>query len=223
MSGMTIPDNWTFKDASVAEHFAEHVREQLPWYSLATDAVAHVVRHYLPKGGIVYDIGASEGNIGRAIAPTLAARNAYLVAVEESPDMVARYNAPGEVVASDALSVDFRQFDVGVLFLVLMFMGVEDRKTLLTRLWGKLNRGGCLVIFDKIHQPGGYAGTVLRRLTMSWKLNQGAKPEAILSKELSLAGVQRPLRPDFLTELGLPHRVFFVFGEFAGWLVEKPE
>jgi tRNA (cmo5U34)-methyltransferase len=69
--GLKIPTDWTFKNADVAAGFDDHVREQLPWYDIATASVAHVIRHYLPDGGLMYDIGASTGNIGRAVADTL--------------------------------------------------------------------------------------------------------------------------------------------------------
>lgn len=90
-----IPTNWTFRDESVAAGFERHVREQLPWYDLATGAVAHVARHYVPEFGLVYDLGASTGNIGRALAPTLKARSANLIAIEASAEMSAIYDAPG--------------------------------------------------------------------------------------------------------------------------------
>ena len=37
---MDIPKEWTFENASVAQSFNQHVREQLPWYDLVTGAVA---------------------------------------------------------------------------------------------------------------------------------------------------------------------------------------
>ena len=56
---MDIPREWTFENTDVASGFDRHVREQLPWYDLVTGAVAHIARHYIPKDGLVYDIGAS--------------------------------------------------------------------------------------------------------------------------------------------------------------------
>ena len=35
---MKIPNNWTFEDTEVAKNFNRHVREQLPFYDLATNA-----------------------------------------------------------------------------------------------------------------------------------------------------------------------------------------
>jgi len=217
---MDIPQTWTFKNESVAAGFDAHVREQLPWYELATESVAHIVRHYLPVGGLVYDVGASTGNIGRAIATVLEERRAKLVAIEESQEMAAKYEGPGEVVCRPAQEIAYQPFDVAVCFLVFMFLPIGDRKILIDQLRRSLRAGGVIVIFDKVDPCCGYFGSVLRRLTMRWKLTNGATPEAIVAKELSLSGVQRPINPAIL---GPDAKLFFTFGEFAGYIIEKPE
>lgn len=217
---MQIPETWTFKNANVAEGFDSHVREQLPWYDLATESVSHIVRHYLPAGGVVYDIGASTGNIGRAIAAVLEERSARLIAVEESCEMADRYAGPGEIICKPAQQVAYQPFDVAVCFLVLMFLPVGERKTLVDSLRRSLRPGGVIVVFDKVDPCCGYFGSVLRRLTMRWKLTNGATPDAIVAKELSLSGIQRPINPAIL---GADAKLFFTFGEFAGYIIEKPE
>ena len=63
---MQIPKNWTFENTSVAQNFDKHVREQLPFYDLATNAISHIARHYIQENKLVYDIGASTGNIGNS-------------------------------------------------------------------------------------------------------------------------------------------------------------
>jgi tRNA (cmo5U34)-methyltransferase len=120
----------------------------------------------------------------------------------------------------DAYQFSYQPFDVAVCFLVLMFMPVGDRAVLIDRLRKSLRKGGAIIVFDKVMPSCGYFGTVMRRLTMSWKLNNGAKPEDIVAKELSLCGVQRPLNPSVL---GPDAKQFFAFGEFAGYLIENPE
>lgn len=217
---MEIPETWTFKNANVAAGFDSHVREQLPWYDLATESVSHIVRHYLPAGGLVYDIGASTGNIGRAIATVLEERSARLIAVEESREMADRYAGPGEVLCKPAQQVAYQPFDVAVCFLVLMFLPIGERKTLVESLRRSLRPGGVIVVFDKVDPCCGYFGAVLRRLTMRWKLTNGATPDAIVAKELSLSGIQRPINPAIL---GADAKLFFTFGEFAGYIIEKPE
>ncbi|HNQ90548.1 MAG TPA: methyltransferase domain-containing protein [Verrucomicrobiota bacterium] len=219
-SSLEIPRHWTFRSRAVARHFDQHVRTELPWYDLATNAVAHFGRHYIPRGGVVYDIGASTGNIGLALKETLDQRAAHFVAIEESREMADRYQGPPELVVADAVTFDYEPFDFAVLFLVLMFLPVDTRTAFLRRLQGLTKPGGALIIVDKIQMPPGYVGTAFSRLTLQQKLAVGAKPDDILRKELSLAGYQRPLDPATLPDSA---RSFFQVGEFKGWVVEAAE
>ncbi len=215
--------DWTFRDTGIAQSFDNHVREQLPWYDLATGAVAHIARHYIPENGLVYDIGASTGNIGRSIADTLESRSARLVSIESSEEMAALYQGPGELVVADASGYDFAQFDVAVLFLVLMFVPSGTRRAFLSRLCETIKPGGAMIVFDKTEAFSGYLSTVMHRLTIAGKVAQGARPDEIIAKELSLVGVQRPIPARIITDAAPGAVEVFRFGEFAGWVIERQE
>ncbi len=214
---MTIPKNWTFETPEIATTFDDHVRQQLPWYDLATSAVAHLVRHYLPKHGHVYDIGASTGNIARAISQTLQDRHATLTALETSPTMREQYAGPGHLLPEQAEHHVYQAFDVAVLFLTLQFIPQQHRQLLLERLKATCRQGGAIILVDKYNSAGTYANLALYRLTLAAKHQSGASPEDIIAKELSLTGVQRPLETG-VTDGWLE---FFRFGEFAGHIFEK--
>lgn len=213
-----IPAEWTFNSDAVAAGFDGHVREQLPWYDLVTGAVAQIGRHYIGHGGLVYDIGASTGNVGRALAETLTAREARLVAIEESAEMAARYDGPGIVEVARAEEYPFERFDFAVAMLTLMFMRPADVPLLVASLAEKIAPGGALVVVDRTLPPRGYLATVTSRLTLAAKAAQGVSAEQIVAKELSLAGVQRPLDPCHLTSRGAVE--WFRFGDFAGYVLE---
>ena len=215
---MDIPREWSFEDAKVASGFDRHVREQLPWYDLVTGAVAHIARHYIPKGGLVYDIGASTGNIGQAIEETIAERKAKLIGIEASAEMCARYKAPGELVQIDALDYRFQPYDLAICYLVLMFLPVGKRQEFIDYLKSLIKPGGALLIVDKCEAATGYEATVFWRLTLAGKIAAGVDAESVIAKELSLSGVQRPLDP---TMLGDDAVQWFRFGDFAGWIVTK--
>jgi tRNA (cmo5U34)-methyltransferase len=208
--------DFTFSGDMTGENFTSHVNEQLPFYQLATDATAMIVRNYLPKNGLVYDIGASTGNISKAIEPFAKSRNATIISIEESEAMAKTWKGYGQLYATEANTFDYKKYDVAVCFLVLMFMSLEQRKQLITTLKERLNAGGAIIIIDKLLVDGGYFGTVMRRLTFDWKLKNGATPEQIINKELSLSGVQRPMIIDELPNA----KEFFRFGEFVGWVIE---
>lgn len=207
--------DWTFH--GFASSFDSHVREQLPWYELASAAMGMIARHYIPKAGKIYDLGASTGNVGRMLAPTLEARNASLTALDECPDMVAVYSAPGRAIVADITRFAYKPFDVAIAFLALMFLAVPARRKLLDKLRQQLRPGGAIIVFDKLVPPGGYPATVLARLTWASKLAQGADAGAVVNKELALSGIQRPLYPG---ELGDDAVEVFRFGDFVGWIIE---
>lgn len=224
---MKIPNNWTFEDEEVAAGFDRHVREQLPWYDLATQMIGHFGRYYIKQSdGIdhskVYDIGASTGNIGRVLEDTLKARSASFTAIEQSEEMAKYYKGPdidrATFLVKDATDVDFVGYDFAVMFLTLMFIDPNLRFKFVERLMERCLVGGALIIVDKFIGPPGYVGTVLNRLTMATKLNNGVSAEEIIEKELSLAGIQRPV--DFETEIPRPMTEIFRYGEFQGYLYE---
>lgn len=214
---LEIPRDWTFKNMDVADAFDQHVREQLPWYDMTTGVIAHFARHYIPEGGLVYDIGASTGNIGRAIANTLESRKAQLVAIESSKEMVDKYAGPGLVEHASATDYKWAQFDLAVCFLVLMFLTPFERMNLINTLRKNLKLGGAILIFDKCQPVGGYPSVVMQRLALAGKVSAGVDAKEVIAKELSLAGAQRPLAK---TEVPNDAIEIFRFGDFAGWLIE---
>lgn len=213
---MTIPADWTFKTADVAAKFDRHVREQLPWYDLTTGVVSHVARHYIPEGGRVYDIGASTGNIGNALADTLQSRKAELVPIDNSCAMASIYRGPGSLVIADAAEFDYQPFDLAVLFLCLMFVPPSKRGKFISRLRAQIRPGGAIIVFDKCEPATGYVATVLWRLALAGKAATGVDAREILAKELSLSGIQRPINPREIE----PATEIFRFGDFAGWIIE---
>jgi len=215
---MKIPREWTFENTDVASGFDRHVREQLPWYDLVTGAVAHIARHYIPKGGLVYDIGASNGNIGRSIEETITERKAKLIGIESSAEMCALYKAPGELVQIDALDYRFQPYDLAICYLVLMFLPIGKRQEFIDYLKSLIKPGGALLIVDKCEAATGYEATVFWRLTLAGKIAAGVEAKSVIEKELSLSGVQRPLDPAML---GADAVQWFRFGDFAGWIVTK--
>ena len=216
-------NSWTFETKEIAETFDSHVREQLPWYDMVTDAVVYIARNYLPEYGVVVDIGASTGNMVDKLMPLTFERMADVVAIEKSISMCDvlknKYKKSDCVVVenSDVTRGDLPKANVYILFLTMMFIPIDKRKALMDSMRANCKQGGVIVVVDKICDHGGYFATVLKRLTMQFKLQQGAKPEDVLNKEMSLAGVQIPIDPAIL---GVDAKQFFRMGEFAGWVIE---
>jgi tRNA (cmo5U34)-methyltransferase len=216
--------DWTFNNQTIAENFDSHVREQLPWYELVTESVAYIARSYLPYGGHVYDIGSSTGNMAKALLPLLDERRATMSCIESSQEMCEAFKHSGidstriKLYNTDARAFDFAENDVSILFLTAMFLPVKQQYDFVSNIYDSINDGGALIIVDKVCDDEGYFATVMKRLTMYWKLKNGAEAEQIMAKELSLSGVQRPIS-DAILPFGA--KQFFQLGESKGWVIEK--
>ena len=211
--------SWTFDSKEVAEKFDEHVREQLPWYDMLTDAVVYITRNYLTEGNQVVDIGASTGNLSKKLLPLANERKGRVLAIEKSLQMCNNMKDMEDVrvMYADITNIDIPEAQVYILFLTMMFIPVDKREKLLEDIFEKAKEGGCVIIVDKINHSG-YFGTVMKRLTWNWKIQQGSIAEDIVNKEMSLAGVQIPINQDLL--LSAQAQEFFRMGEFAGWVIE---
>lgn len=213
---LNIPETWTFKNENVAKNFDAHVREQLPWYDIVSDAVACIARNYIPKDGLVYDLGCSTGNMGKRLEPFLETQNAHLIGVDNSAEMRSKYQASGAFQCSDLEDFDPEPFDVAICFLTIMFMAPADQIAFYNRLKAKVKRGGVIICVDKKAPTAGYPASVIWRLIQDAKLKQGASLEEIAKKEMSLIGQQRPIHEDIYSG-GVR---FFQFGDFIGWFEE---
>ena len=141
--------HWTFEDRKIAEGFDAHVKAQLPWYDLVTQFVVGIVENYLPEGGLLYDIGASTGNITRACGDLINERNARAISVEKSKEMCGKWRGVGDLVNKDVVLVDFSKFDVAVVYLTAMFLTVEKREGLLTKLYAAKKAGAVIILVLK--------------------------------------------------------------------------
>lgn len=213
---MKIPDLWTFKSDYIANNFDAHVREQLPWYDIITNAVAHIIRAYLPENGVVYDIGASTGNIEIKIANLIKERNADFIAIDESESMKKAYRGKNLIIAN-ATKFDYKNFDVAVMFLSLMFFNVTERRSFINNLRSKINHGGAIIIVDKTLPSDTYSSFVTSKLNILFKKERGIPSDEIIEKELSLVGMQRPLDRGMFLDYGYE---WFRLGDFSGWIIE---
>jgi tRNA (cmo5U34)-methyltransferase len=214
--------SWTFDTQEIADTFDQHVREQLPWYDMVTDAVCYITRNYLTEGEMVVDIGASTGNTIACLKPLLLERNAFATAIEVSETMAQKLDErflddyKVTVRQANIIGMPLVMAQVHILFLTMMFIPVHKRIKVLNKIRENTKQGGVIIIVDKVCDHSSYFGTVLKRLGMHWKIKQGAKLEDVAAKEMSLAGVQIPFDAAMIPDA----KQFFRMGEFAGWVIE---
>lgn len=176
------------------------------WIPYAKNVAVSLRRHGIIMPVIVDPAGIVINGIGRL--QDAAEQGAATVRVIHLTEEQARFAA----VTLNLLSMEF-----AACFLCMMFMPPARRGVWLQQLVTKIKPGGALVIFDKFEPHSGYMAAVMMRLALAGKIAQGVPAQEILDKELSLAGVQRPLAR---SEIPAEAVEIFRFGDFAGWIIE---
>ncbi len=215
------PEDWTFETAEIAKTFDAHVREQLPWYEMATNAVEFIGSHYLHRHSRAYDIGAGNGNMARAFDRIINERNIDFVSIESSREMAKTFKAPGRLIVADACDSSYEGADLVISFLAMIFVPPAKRGALMRNIIESLRPGGAFLMVERIIPDSGYPSLACARLTMAQKRKQGADPADIYAKEMSLIGLQRPMDRAVLEGMGFS--MWFRMGNFAGFILEKGE
>lgn len=214
---------WTFNDPETVINFNNHIRSHLPWYDLMHDTVAHLIKNYLPQEGKVVDFGASTGNLVAKILPTVKERFGEVHAIDTSHEMrnymELRFSKEIETThVKVAPYSSLMEAEIYIACLTLSFVNPIRREDVLKDMVERAERA--VIIVDKVETRSEYLSAVLRRLTTQMKLDAGVSAEEALTKDLSLSGVQIPVKPYELLA-GYDAKPFFRVGEFAGWIIEK--
>ncbi len=147
----------------VAAVFPDMLRRSIPGYTASLEAIGSLAARYVRAGTNCYDLGCSLGAATLAMRQGIREPCCRIVAVDVAPAMIARcqeiiaeddrLSAPEtdvDVVASDIRDIEIVNASMVVLNYTLQFLGVDDRDELLRRIARGLNKGGLLVLSEKV-------------------------------------------------------------------------
>jgi len=192
--------SFEFSEA-VVRVFPDMIERSVPGYRQLLELTPLIVANAVQPETRVYDLGCSLG------AATLAARRAIrqpgveIVAVDNAPDMVRRCR---QIVAADnsrvAVTVsegDLRNIEVENASLVLMyftlqFVPVDERDTLIRRIYNGLRPGGVLLLAEKLAFEPAIDQSWLDHHHHDFKRSQGYSDLEIARKRQALENVLVP-------------------------------
>ena len=93
-------------DDRVARVFPDMVRRSVPGYGLIVPVVGMLAGRYAKDGSRLYDLGCSLGAVALAMGRAVRARNAEIIAVDNSPAMIERLRSALE--GADAAQLRIR-------------------------------------------------------------------------------------------------------------------
>lgn len=205
-------------DEQVARVFPDMLRRSVPGYGTLIALTGVIAAAYARPGTAVYDLGCSLGACTLSMRHRLATTDCRIIAVDNSPAMVARCRAlvagddgqvPVEVVEADLGALNFQPASLVVLNLTLQFIPPAERTALLSRICAALVPGGALLLTEKVRAEE----TPFAALHEDFKRANGYSELEISQKRAALENV-------LIAESEAQHRARLQesgFGEVHSW------
>jgi tRNA (cmo5U34)-methyltransferase len=184
-------------NARVADVFENMIERSVPGYGLLLDMIAVLTEKYAQPGTNCYDLGCSLGASTLRIRQNLP-QDCTVVGIDNSAAMVDRCKQNMERDHSQA-AVDIRlenlqetvieNASVVVMNFTLQFVPDEDRAAILKQIVGGLNKGGILILSEKVSFVDAPRQNLMNELHHEFKRHQGYSDLEIAQKRTSLENV----------------------------------
>ena len=187
--------DFTF-DAQVADVFDDMVRRSVPGYQAMIEMIGLSVKTYGQDNTNYYDLGASTGATSVALSVNNPYINNRIIAIDNSPSMVkkckqnlALSEKNVDVICADINAINFENASIIVLNLTLQFISPKERQTLINKIYQGLNKGGALIVSEKIHFSDDNKQQLMTNLHVDFKRANGYSELEIAAKRQSIDNV----------------------------------
>ncbi len=184
-------------NAQVADVFENMIQRSVPGYGLLLDMTAVLTEKYAQPGTNCYDLGCSLGASTLRIRQNLP-RDCTVIGIDNSTAMVERCKqnmerdhsrAAVEIRLENIQDTVIKNASVVVMNFTLQFIPDEDRLAILKQIVGGLNKGGILILSEKVNFEDAERQNLMTELHHEFKKHQGYSDLEIAQKRTSLEKV----------------------------------
>jgi tRNA (cmo5U34)-methyltransferase len=221
-------------DEAVVDVFPDMIQRSVPGYSAMISAIGLLAGRFGQDNSFCYDLGCSLGAASLAMHQQITAQNCRIVAVDNSEAMVSRFlsglqaipDAKIEVHCADIRNIEIVNASVVVLNFTLQFIPVEDRESLLAKIWQGLLPGGLLILSEKLAFDDAKQHELQMDMHHLFKKAQGYSDMEISQKRTALENVliaeSFAMHRQRLSKVGFSSvEVWFQYFNFASMIALK--
>jgi tRNA (cmo5U34)-methyltransferase len=187
-------------DAQVVEVFPDMISRSVPGYATIIDTIGRLSQQFVQNDTTVYDLGCSLGAATLAMRKGIQAKQCNIVSVDNSSAMVERckmhINAFKGITQVDVIEANIQDIVIEnasmvVLNFTLQFIEKTERQGLINAIAQGINKGGLLVISEKISHDDSFIDEHLINLHHNFKRANGYSELEVAQKRTALENVMR--------------------------------
>ena len=180
----------------VTEVFEDMIDRSVPGYKTSLSLIAHNARRYYQSNTNCYDVGCSLGASSLSILQGV--KDAKVIAIDNSEAMIEecerRFKNLTEsfhikFICEDIMDSSLSDASIVVVNYVIQFLDLEQRDTLLEKIYNALLPGGILILSEKIHHKNNFESERIFKTHHKFKSSNGYSDLEISGKRDSLEGV----------------------------------
>lgn len=233
----TPGDRWEFNE-EVTDAFDDMLARSIPQHDVMREAVLELGSRFVRPGSTIVDLGCSRGEALAPFVTKFGTACSYL-GVEVSAPMRAAAERRFSEYVDPFIKIKVEDLDLRESYpapsacltlavLTVQFVPIEHRLRLLRDAYRHTERGGALILVEKVLGADADIDAAMVALYYDHKRRAGYTAEQIDRKRLSLEGVLVPvtahMNEELLAAAGFRHvDTFWRWMNFAGWVAVKED
>ncbi|MGR9086648.1 MAG: carboxy-S-adenosyl-L-methionine synthase CmoA [Gammaproteobacteria bacterium] len=228
------PADFKFGTA-VANVFDDMVSRSVPFYGEMQRMIAELAADHASSGSDVYDLGCSTGTTLIGMNASIA-EDIRFIGIDDSSEMLSKcqskldeagFKRPYELKVADlSQNIEISNASVVILCLTLQFVRPINRAKLLKSIFDGLNKGGVLILVEKILAEDSNLNRDFIKYYYDYKRRNDYSELEISQKREALENILVPYKFSennrLLLETGFAHcEVFFKWYNFVGLIAVK--
>ena len=191
--------NWKF-NGEVVDLFDDHIKKPEAVQE-GHDLICDMSDFFIKPDSLCYEVGCSTGTLTLKLAIHNQKKpEARFIGIDIEKDMIKKASGKAtkikglnvSFIADDVIELEMDNADLIVCYYTIQFINTSVRQKLIDKLYSKLNWGGALLLFEKVHGADARFQDILSALYSDYKIRQGYSADEIIAKSRSLKGVLEP-------------------------------
>ena len=189
-------------DRQVASVFENMISRSVPGYENVITMSGILAEKFVKSNSNCYDLGCSLGATSLSIQKHLKGLNCRIYAVDNSEAMIERlqailamnadYPTPIIPILANIQDIEMSNNQLTAINFTLQFLKVEERYSLLKKIFDSMLPGGVLILSEKIKAENPTENNLLIDIYHQWKESNGYSKREIEKKREALENVLIP-------------------------------
>jgi len=188
-------------DETVVDVFPDMINRSVPGYGTIINLIGIIAQQYAKPHTRLYDLGCSLGAASLSMRHRLTQEGCEIISVDNAEAMIERFDkilqrdnsqTPVQTLCADINNVEISNASVAVMNFTLQFIPLDKRKIILAKIYKGLNKGGCLILSEKLAFPDADENKTQIELHHAFKKANGYSDLEIAQKRSALENVLIP-------------------------------